>query len=39
MNMWRIVNKFGSFKNGKWNNAWKVLLLSSNEWMLLGTIF
>ena len=50
VNMRTTINKFGSFScivialktiinNKKWNNAWIVLLLSGNGWMLLENIF
>ena len=50
INMGRIINTFGSFSgivialktiinNKKWNNAWIVLLLNENGWMLLENIF
>ena len=50
VNVRRIINTFGSFSrivialktiinNKKWNNAWIVLLLNGNEWMLLENIF
>ena len=50
INMGRIINTFGSFSgivialktiinNKKWNNAWIVLLLNENGWMLSENIF
>ena len=50
VNMRRIINTFGSFSrivialktiinNKKWNNAWIVLLLNGNGWMVLENIF
>ena len=50
VNMRIIINTFGSFSgivialktmisNKIWNNAWTVLLLNGNGWMLLENIF